>query len=83
MPGLAEKYDIEIKTISKPRQEYKTDEYNKLSLPVAPAVMIGEEIVVEGSDISLNRLEEATCRHLGLPEPRSGKIRLVGHILKR
>jgi len=45
MPVLAEKYDVEIDTISKPIAEFNTDEYFELDLPVAPAVMVGEEIV--------------------------------------
>ncbi len=51
MPRLGQRYDIEIETISKPMAEYQTDEYFELDLPVAPAVMVGEEIVVEGSDM--------------------------------
>ncbi|MCP4665067.1 MAG: hypothetical protein GY849_01770, partial [Deltaproteobacteria bacterium] len=57
MPGLGEKYDIEIETISKPREEYNRDEYFELDLPVAPAVMVGHDIVVEGSDVSDEKLE--------------------------
>ncbi len=52
MPRLSEKYDIEIETIPKPIAEYNTDEYFELDLPVAPAVIVGEEIIVEGSDVS-------------------------------
>jgi len=52
MPGLGETYNIEIEIISKPKAEYSTDEYFELDLPVAPAVMVGEEIVTEGEDVS-------------------------------
>jgi len=83
MPGLGEKYNIEIETISKPIAEYNTDEYFELDLPVAPAVMVGDEIVVEGSDISLEKLESAICKHLGLPEPVIGKKRIVNRLFKR
>jgi hypothetical protein len=74
-PGLGEKYDIEIETIAKPKAEYMTDEYFELDLPVAPAVMVGEEIVVEGSDVSDKELEEVICKKLGLPPPESKKKR--------
>ena len=59
IPGLGEKYEIEIETFAKPKEEYMTDEYFELDLPVAPAVMVGEEIIVEGSDISRRKLEAA------------------------
>jgi hypothetical protein len=52
-----------------------TDEYFELDLPVAPAVMVGEEIVVEGSDVSDKELEEVICKKLGLPPPVSKKKR--------
>jgi len=69
MPRLGAKYDITIETISKPRAEYQTDAWFELDLPVAPAVMVGDEIVVEGADVSLDIVEACICRHLGLPCP--------------
>jgi hypothetical protein len=59
MPRLGAKYDVEIEIIERPKDEYMTDEYFELDLPVAPAVMVGDEIVVEGSDISKRKLEAA------------------------
>lgn len=73
MPRLGEKYAIDIQVTSKPKAEYETDEYFELDLPVAPAVMVGEEIVVEGTDISEHKVETCICRHLDLPEPESPK----------
>jgi hypothetical protein len=67
MPRLGAKYDITIETISKPRAEYQTDGWFELDLPVAPAVMVEDEIVVEGADVSLDAVEACICRHLGLP----------------
>lgn len=64
MPRLGAKYEIEIETIAKPKDEYMTDEYFELDLPVAPAVMVGDEIVVEGSDISEDKLETAIQAHI-------------------
>ncbi len=64
MPGLGAKYDIDIETIAKPKADYMTDAYFELDLPVAPAVMVGEEIVVEGSDVSEEKLESAIRAHL-------------------
>ena len=82
MPGLGEKYDIDIETISKPKAEYNTDEYFELDLPVAPAVMVGDEIVVEGIDVSDDKLEAVICRHLGLPPPAPRKKGGLGRIFK-
>ncbi len=69
MPRLGSTYKIEIEVISKPKAEYQTEEYFELNLPTAPAVMVGDEIVVEGADVSDDKLEAVICRHLGLPEP--------------
>jgi hypothetical protein len=83
MPGLGKKYKIEIETISKPKAEYVTDEYFELDLPVAPAVMVGDEIIVEGSDVSDIQLESSICRHLGLPEPVESKKGIVWRLFKK
>jgi len=82
MPGLGEKYEIKIETISKPKADYMTDEYFELDLPVAPAVMVGEEIIVEGSDVPQSKIEDAICRQLGLPEPEPVKKGLVKRLFK-
>jgi hypothetical protein len=81
-PRLGQKYEIEIETISKPRAEYQTDEYFELDLPVAPAVMVGDEIVVEGSDVEEEELETIICRHLGLPPPEPRKKGVLGRLFK-
>jgi hypothetical protein len=80
MPRLGSTYPIEIEVTSKPIAEYQTDEYFELDLPVAPAVMAGDEIVVEGSGISEEKLEAAICRHLGLPEPAARKKGILGKL---
>ena len=64
MPRLGKKFDIDIETIEKPKDDYMTDEYFELDLPVAPAVMVGDEIVVEGSDVSRSKLEKVIKMHL-------------------
>lgn len=66
LPRLGAKYSIEIEVVSKPRAEYQTDGYFQLDLPVAPAVMVEEEIVTEGADVSETALETCIRRHLGL-----------------
>jgi len=83
MPRLGQKYEIEVETISKPIADYQTDEYFELDLPAAPAVMVGEEIVVEGSDVEEHRLETVICQHLGLPEPEPPKKGLLGRLFSK
>ncbi len=65
MPRLGAKYSIEVEVVSKPRTEYQTDSYFQLDLPVAPAVMVGEEIVAEGADVSETALEACIRGHNG------------------
>jgi len=77
MPRLGQKYAIEIETISKPIAEYQTDEYFALDLPTAPAVMVGDDIVVEGADVAEDKLEAVIRRHLGLPPQQPGKKRFL------
>jgi hypothetical protein len=83
MPRLGERYEIVIEIIEKPKDEYMTDEYFELDLPVAPAVMVGDEITVEGTDVSDEELEEVICRHLGLPKPVPHKKGIFGRIGRR
>ena len=82
MPSLGAKYQIEIEVVSKPKAEYTTDEYFELDLPVAPAVMVEDEILVEGSDISQEELESSICRHLGIPKPEETKEGIFNRLLK-
>ena len=70
IPGLGQKYDIELETTRKEAGEYETDEYFELDLPMAPGVMVGEEIVAEGRKVGPYRLESVICRHLGVASPR-------------
>ena len=82
MPRLGDKFELEIETTSKPNAEYLTDEYFELDLPVAPAVMVGEEIVVEGIDVPEAELEAVICRHLGLPVPEPQKKGILERLFK-
>ncbi len=83
MPRLGEKYDITIENISKPRAEYATAEYLEQGLPKAPAIIVGDEILIEGSDISEEKLEAVICKHLGISPPEPQKKGIFGRILKK
>jgi hypothetical protein len=83
MPRLGEKYAVEIDVTSKPKTEYLTDAYFELDLPVAPAVMVGDEIVVEGTDVSEHEVEVHICRRLGLAEPEPPKKGILNRLFKK
>jgi hypothetical protein len=80
VPRLGQKYPIDIEVTSKPIAEYQTDEYFELDLPAAPAIMVGVEIVVEGTDVEEHKMETVICRHLGLPAPEPPKKGFLGRI---
>jgi hypothetical protein len=77
---LGQKYKIDIEVISKPKADYMTDEYFELDLPVAPAVMVGDEIVAEGSDVAQNAVESAICRQLATAAAESRRQKLFQQI---
>lgn len=66
IPGLGEKIGVQVEVISKPREEYASEAYSKLGLPVAPAIMIGENVLVEKSDVTEEKLHLAIQRQLGI-----------------
>jgi hypothetical protein len=82
-PRLGAKYPIEIEMTSKPRAHYKTPEYMELDLPAAPAIMAGDKVVAEGSDVNEHELEGVICRQLGLPEPEPGKDGILGRLFRK
>lgn len=69
IPRLADKYEIEIVTISHPNDHFTTEEYRRSGQPAAPAIKVGDEVVVEKADINEKKLEAFICKHLGLPLP--------------
>ena len=81
MPRLGNEYEIDIEVTSKPKDDYLTDEYFTLDLPVAPAIMVGEEIITEGKDVDDHEVEAAICRQLGLPEPVKKKKGFLSKVL--
>ena len=83
MPRLGQKYDIQIETISKPREELSTSAYLDLGLPKAPAVMLGDSTVVKGADASEENLEAMICEQLGLSAPESRKKGILGRFFNR
>jgi hypothetical protein len=83
MPRLGQKYEMEVEILSKPIAEYNTDEYFELELPVAPAIMVDDQIVVEGSDVSEEKLENAIRAKLGLEAIVIEKKGVLGRLFGR
>ena len=83
VPRLGQKYDLEVEVMSKRPAEYNTDEYFELELPVAPAIMVENEIVVEGSDVSEEKLENAIRAKLGLEPIVAEKKGVLGKLFGR
>ncbi len=83
MPRLGQKYEIEVEVLSKPIAEYNTDDYFELELPVAPAIMVEDEILVEGSDVSEEKLENAIRAKLGLEPVVAEKKGVLGRLFGR
>ncbi len=84
MPRVGAKFkEIEIETIAKPRAEYETAEYLELGLPKAPAIIVGDEILIEGSDITEDKLEAIIRKHLGHPPPEPQKKGIFGRFFSK
>lgn len=63
---MGQKYAIDVETITRSREEYQSEAYRASGWPAAPAVMVGEEVVAQGLEITEEKLEAAIRRHLGL-----------------
>ena len=64
LPGLGDKYNVEIETIIQTRETYRSAEYRASGLPIAPALMLADEILVQGRPISQEDLESAIRHHV-------------------
>ncbi len=81
-PRLGAEYPLEIEIVSKPRAEYQTEEYMELDLPRAPAIMVGDEVVVEGSDIVEEKVVAEIRKQLGMPPLEPAKKGVLGRLFK-
>ena len=57
---------IDIETTSKPFAEFRTDEWTDTGLSRAPAIMVGEEVVAEGSDVAKDKVVGEFRKQLGM-----------------
>jgi len=79
-PRLGADYPVEVEIVAKPKTEYESDEWADLDLPCAPAIVIGEEVLVEGTDIPEEKIVAAIREQLGMPplEPeKKGILRRI------
>ncbi|AFM24780.1 hypothetical protein Desti_2079 [Desulfomonile tiedjei DSM 6799] len=79
---LGAEYPIEIETTSKPFAEYRTDEWADTDLPCAPAIMIGEEIVAEGSDVTEEKVANEIRKQLGMPPLEPEKKGIIDRLFR-
>ena len=63
LPGVGGKYHLELETIAKTRDAYRTAAYQATGLPAAPAIMVDDELVIQGGPISEAVLDSAILRH--------------------
>lgn len=66
IPGLGKKYDLEIETTVMSRDAYRAAAYQASGLPAAPAIMVGDELVVKGGAIEQEKVEAVIRRQLGM-----------------
>ena len=77
---LGADYPVEFEITSKPRPEYQSAEWEATDLPCAPAIMIGEEVVVEGSDVTEEKVIAEIRRQLGMPPLETEKKGVLGRL---
>ncbi len=75
---MGAEYPVNIETTSKPYAEYRTDEWADTELPCAPAIMIGEEVVAEGSDVTEENVVAEIRKQLGMPPLEPEKKGVLG-----
>ena len=56
MPRLGDLKGTKIEVVSKPRVEYKSEGYRRDGFPPARAVMLNDEVLVQGEPIDEKRL---------------------------
>ncbi len=67
MPRLGEKYNLEVVSITRSREEYQSEAHRATGLPAAPAVMVEDELAAQGPSLSDEGVEMVIRWHLGLP----------------
>ncbi len=79
---LGAEYPVEFEITSKPKADYQTDDWADTDLPCAPAIMIGEEVVTEGSDIPEEKVVNEIRKQLNMPPLEPEKKGVLGRLFK-
>ena len=79
---MGAEYPIDIEATSKPYAEYRTNEWAETELPCAPAIMIGEEVVAEGSDVTEEKVVAEIRKQLGMPPLEPEKKGVLSRLFK-
>lgn len=58
-------------------------DYAELDLPVAPAIMLDDDVLVEGSDVQEELLVGAIRKHLGMPPLETEKKGILGRLFDK
>ena len=67
LPRLGGIQGVKIELTSLPREEYQTENYRRSKMPVAPAIMIDDEVVTQGADFEEGPLKALIAGHLRQP----------------
>jgi len=62
LPRLGDLNEVDVESVSKTRAEYQDEEYRRSGLPLAPAVMLDDEVVAQGGPIDEMRLRDLIAK---------------------
>jgi hypothetical protein len=82
-PSLGAEYPVEVEIVSKPNAEYQSDEWADLDLPCAPAIMIDDDVVIEGSDVSEDKIVAVIRQNLGMSPLEPKKKGILGRLFDK
>jgi hypothetical protein len=64
LPRLGRLQGVQTEIVSKPRQEFHTEAYKSLGLPVAPGIMIDDRVLISGGFLEEDQILSAVRERL-------------------
>lgn len=61
---MSAKHSVNVEIVTHTRDYYRSDEWSETDLPCAPAIMIDDDVIVEGENISEEDLESEIAQRL-------------------